>query len=187
MRFSRNSGRPDSKGQATGPALEVVRGAGSAAVDRLMGDPAGVRPVDIEVERDVEGHCLDLRDGPVVRRTLFGGSLELSDDVHHFADPFCQGGVSCLTAHIWGNVSAGQLTVRSSCHAKTAWRCAAAKYCLRTQKKGAAVQRRPFRDLPGRQMSLPMATAVSNIRLEKPHSLSYHVRIRHIVPSMTLV
>lgn len=37
------------------------------------------------------------------------------------------------------------------------------------------------------QMSLPIATAVSDIRFEKPHSLSYHVRIRHIVPSITLV
>lgn len=37
------------------------------------------------------------------------------------------------------------------------------------------------------QISLPIATAVSDIRFEKPHSLSYQVRMRHIVPSMTLV
>jgi len=35
--------------------------------------------------------------------------------------------------------------------------------------------------------NLPMATAVSLMRFEKPHSLSYHVRIRTIVPSRTLV
>ena len=37
------------------------------------------------------------------------------------------------------------------------------------------------------QISLPIATAVSAMRLEKPHSLSYQVRIEHIVPSITLV
>ncbi len=37
------------------------------------------------------------------------------------------------------------------------------------------------------QISLPIATAVSAMRLEKPHSLSYQVRMRHIVPSITLV
>lgn len=41
--------------------------------------------------------------------------------------------------------------------------------------------------LPCFQRNLPIATAVSAMRLEKPHSLSYHVRIRTIVPSMTLV
>jgi len=40
---------------------------------------------------------------------------------------------------------------------------------------------------PRDQISLPMATAVSDIRFEKPHSLSYQVRMRHMVPSMTLV
>lgn len=37
------------------------------------------------------------------------------------------------------------------------------------------------------QISLPMATAVSDMRFEKPHSLSYQVRMRHKRPSMTLV
>src|SRR5262249_31492561 len=37
------------------------------------------------------------------------------------------------------------------------------------------------------QMSLPIATAVSAMRLEKPHSLSYQDITRTSVPSMTLV
>ena len=37
------------------------------------------------------------------------------------------------------------------------------------------------------QISLPMATAVSAMRLEKPHSLSYQDITRTSVPSMTLV
>ena len=37
------------------------------------------------------------------------------------------------------------------------------------------------------QPSFPIATAVSDIRLEKPHSLSYHDRMRTRVPSMTVV
>ena len=37
------------------------------------------------------------------------------------------------------------------------------------------------------QISLPIATAVSDMRFEKPHSLSYQVRIEHSVPSITLV
>ena len=36
-------------------------------------------------------------------------------------------------------------------------------------------------------MSLPIATAVSLIRFEKPHSLSYQVRMRTIRPSMTRI
>ena len=35
--------------------------------------------------------------------------------------------------------------------------------------------------------SLPIATAVSAMRFEKPHSLSYQARMRTKVPSMTLV
>jgi len=35
--------------------------------------------------------------------------------------------------------------------------------------------------------SLPIATAVSAMRLEKPHSLSYHDITRTSVPSITLV
>src|SRR6516162_2428051 len=48
---------------------------------------------------------------------------------------------------------------------------------------------RKGRSLPGRsvQISLPIATAVSTIRLEKPHSLSYHDITRTSVPSITLV
>ena len=43
-------------------------------------------------------------------------------------------------------------------------------------------------DLSSRgQISLPIATAVSDMRFEKPHSLSYHVRIRTSRPSITLV
>ncbi len=41
----------------------------------------------------------------------------------------------------------------------------------------------PLRD----QMVLAKATAVSDIRLEKPHSLSYQDKTRTNVPSMTLV
>src|SRR5271168_4295601 len=37
------------------------------------------------------------------------------------------------------------------------------------------------------QASLPIATAVSIMRLEKPHSLSYHDMTRTSVPSITLV
>ena len=37
------------------------------------------------------------------------------------------------------------------------------------------------------QSSLPMATAVSAMRLEKPHSLSYQERTRTSLPSITLV
>ena len=36
-------------------------------------------------------------------------------------------------------------------------------------------------------ISFPMATAVSHMRFENPHSLSYQVRIRTMLPSMTLV
>ena len=39
--------------------------------------------------------------------------------------------------------------------------------------------RRAIRRSPDRQISLPMATAVSAMRFEKPHSLSYQVRTRH--------
>src|SRR5664279_3295097 len=41
--------------------------------------------------------------------------------------------------------------------------------------------------LARRQISLPIATAVSAMRLEKPHSLSYHDITRTSVPSITLV
>ncbi|TAU90489.1 hypothetical protein ELI41_19105 [Rhizobium leguminosarum] len=37
------------------------------------------------------------------------------------------------------------------------------------------------------QISLAKATAVSDMRLEKPHSLSYQDRMRTKLPSMTLV
>jgi len=37
------------------------------------------------------------------------------------------------------------------------------------------------------QISLAMATAVSAMRFEKPHSLSYQDRIDTMVPSITLV
>ena len=37
------------------------------------------------------------------------------------------------------------------------------------------------------QISLPIATAVSAMRLEKPHSLSYHAITRTSVPFITLV
>ncbi len=37
------------------------------------------------------------------------------------------------------------------------------------------------------QMSFAIATAVSDMRLEKPHSLSYQVRMRTKLPSRTLV
>ena len=37
------------------------------------------------------------------------------------------------------------------------------------------------------QISAPIATAVSDMRFEKPHSLSYQVRMRTMVPSITLV
>ena len=37
------------------------------------------------------------------------------------------------------------------------------------------------------QISLPIATAVSAMRFEKPHSLSYQLRMRTILPSITLV
>ena len=37
------------------------------------------------------------------------------------------------------------------------------------------------------QTSLPIATAVSTMRFEKPHSLSYHDITRTNVPSITLV
>src|SRR3989442_113972 len=46
---------------------------------------------------------------------------------------------------------------------------------------------REARSSPAGQISLPMATAVSIMRLEKPHSLSYHDITRTSVPSMTLV
>ena len=36
-------------------------------------------------------------------------------------------------------------------------------------------------------IDLPIATAVSSIRLEKPHSLSYHETIRTKFPSITFV
>ena len=37
------------------------------------------------------------------------------------------------------------------------------------------------------QINFPMATAVSDIRFEKPHSLSYQLRIETKVPSITFV
>ncbi|NKJ96792.1 hypothetical protein GFM14_35690 [Rhizobium leguminosarum bv. viciae] len=43
------------------------------------------------------------------------------------------------------------------------------------------------RCLKSAQMSLAKATAVSDMRLEKPHSLSYQDRTRTKLPSMTLV
>src|SRR6266536_4505804 len=39
----------------------------------------------------------------------------------------------------------------------------------------------------GRQITLPMATAVSTMRFENPHSLSYQDITRTNVPSITLV
>jgi hypothetical protein len=44
---------------------------------------------------------------------------------------------------------------------------------------------RVWRGMP--QISAPIATAVSAIRFEKPHSLSYHDRTRAMRPSITLV
>ena len=41
--------------------------------------------------------------------------------------------------------------------------------------------------LEGTQIREPIFTAVSAMRLEKPHSLSYQDRTEHSVPSMTLV
>jgi|KBSMisStandDraft_5_1062788.scaffolds.fasta_scaffold116340_2 hypothetical protein len=41
--------------------------------------------------------------------------------------------------------------------------------------------------LVGAQISFPIATAVSIMRLEKPHSLSYHDSTATIVPSITFV
>src|SRR6516164_8033013 len=46
---------------------------------------------------------------------------------------------------------------------------------------------RDARSSPAGQISFPIATAVSTIRLEKPHSLSYHDITRTSVPSITLV
>src|SRR6516165_6875514 len=46
---------------------------------------------------------------------------------------------------------------------------------------------RDARSSPAGQISFPIATAVSTIRLEKPHSLSYHAITRTSVPSITLV
>ncbi len=74
----------------------------------------------------------------------------------------------------------------------------------RTERPGRPSNRHVFSTLPdatafqgwprnaaapqaARQISLPIATAVSAMRFEKPHSLSYHDRMRTIVPSMTLV
>src|SRR6266567_475302 len=42
-------------------------------------------------------------------------------------------------------------------------------------------------NLSSNQISLLMATAVSDMRLEKPHSLSYHDMTRTSVPPTTLV
>src|SRR5215467_11686565 len=39
----------------------------------------------------------------------------------------------------------------------------------------------------GAQISFPIATAVSTMRLEKPHSLSYHDKTATNVPSITFV
>ena len=46
---------------------------------------------------------------------------------------------------------------------------------------------RDARSSPAGQISFPIATAVSTMRLEKPHSLSYHAITRTSVPSITLV
>src|SRR5262249_14305481 len=46
---------------------------------------------------------------------------------------------------------------------------------------------RDARSSPAGQISFPIATAVSTMRLEKPHSLSYHDITRTSVPSITLV
>src|SRR5215831_10100470 len=46
---------------------------------------------------------------------------------------------------------------------------------------------RDARSSPAGQISFPIATAVSTIRLEKPHSLSYHDITHTSVPSITLV
>jgi hypothetical protein len=53
---------------------------------------------------------------------------------------------------------------------------------------GLITHKRNLIETRGRdQPSLPIATAVSTMRLEKPHSLSYHAMTRTSVPSMTLV
>jgi|GEM_PF-3471892 len=68
----------------------------------------------------------------------------------------------------------------------------------RGRRAAALRQRKAARDFPGRwsqccaesdsdQMYFAISTAVSSIRLEKPHSLSYQVRIRTKLPSITLV
>ena len=59
-----------------------------------------------------------------------------------------------------------------------------------TGRPGSAVHRfvlHRVRDKKEYQISLPIATAVSAMRLEKPHSLSYQDITRTKVPSMTLV
>ena|GEM_PF-3081780 len=59
-------------------------------------------------------------------------------------------------------------------------------YRIGHAKTGAL--RRPFARPEGAvQISLPIATAVSAIRFEKPHSLSYHDSTETKVPSITLV
>ena len=55
------------------------------------------------------------------------------------------------------------------------------------QKKRRPEGRRRRRSWKLGQSSFPIATAVSSIRQEKPHSLSYQLRTRHMEPSMTLV
>ena len=64
--------------------------------------------------------------------------------------------------------------------------CAACMACQKTKPPDmdGFVETEQFYD---NQISAPIATAVSDMRFEKPHSLSYHVRIRHMVPSITLV
>jgi hypothetical protein len=75
--------------------------------------------------------------------------------------------------------------VHSSCKRKGAPESAPDRPCAEFfEKFGPEFSKTPA---PDRQISLPIATAVSDIRFENPHSLSYQVRIRQSVPSITLV
>ncbi|TAV12651.1 hypothetical protein ELH75_20135 [Rhizobium leguminosarum] len=67
--------------------------------------------------------------------------------------------------------------------------CGEGRFCSEARQQKAARFPGPLacRCLKSAQMSLAKATAVSDMRLEKPHSLSYQDRTRTKLPSMTLV
>src|SRR6056297_274541 len=157
----------------------------SLSVDGSAGDLIDVTVIDVEIERGIDRHRAQLSHGFGIGRALLGTTADRLDQLGHWRAP-CgwQLGVS-VTLPICAFVSAKQAAVSAKHLCGNCITLQCSKWLVRKEK--GRTEARPSITMPENQMSLPIATAVSDIRFEKPHSLSYQVRIRHIAPSMTFV